>query len=193
MLAARLAGLLLLLTACNSVVLEEYIDASAAAIGPTNQAEYLAQVNGVRTNPAGQICYGEDPQGKLKPKVGALTWNAKLAAAAYYHAKDIAEHGGTGKFSNGTAHISSDGSTLVDRVTRAGYRYFTVGEDLAAGQATARDAVYGTPGNAGSGWLQSRTQHCEILMDEAFEEMGMAMYQGTGGTRFWALVVGKSR
>lgn len=193
MVAARLAGLLLLLTACNSAVVEEMINASASAIGPANQADYLSQVNKARTNPAGQICYGEDPNGKLKLPVLAVSWNAKLAAAAYYHAKDLAEHGGTSKFVSGTAHISSDGSTLPDRVSRAGYSYITVGEDLAAGQASAKDVVYGFPGDHTSGWLQSRTKHCEILMSESFSEMGMAMYQDLGGTKFWALVLGKPR
>ena len=194
MFAARLAGLLILLSACGSVVdLEEYVNASSQAIGPANQTEFLTQVNKARTNPAGQICYGENPSGKLMLPVAALNWNTKLAAAAYYHAKDLAEHNGVQKFKDGTAHIGSDGSTLPVRVDRAGYSYISSGENLAAGQATAKDAVYGTPGNPQSGWLPSNTMHCEILMSGSFSDMGMAMVQDSKGTKFWALVMGKPR
>jgi uncharacterized protein YkwD len=194
MFASRLVGLLIFLSACSSVVgVEEYVNSSAQAIGPANQTEFMAQVNQARTNPAGQICYGENPSGKLMLTVGALSWNAKLAAAAYYHAKDLAEHNGAQKFSNGTAHFGSDGSTLATRVSRTGYSYVTSGENLAAGQATAKDAVFGTPGNSSSGWLPSTTLHCEILMSPNFSEMGMAMYQDTKGLKFWALVLGKPK
>ena len=194
MLAARLAGLLILLSACGSVMdVEEYVDSSAQAIGSANQTEFVAQVNKARTNPAGQICYGENPSGKLMLPVGALNWNPKLAAAAYYHAKDLAENNGVQKFKDGTAHIGTDGSTLSARVTRTGYSFITSGENLAAGQATAKDAVYGIPGNPQSGWLPSTSKHCEILMSGNFSEMGMAMVQDSKGVKFWALVMGKPK
>jgi len=62
-------------------------------------------------------------------------------------------------------HRGPDGSTPASRVTRAGYSWRVVGENIAAGVATPEEAV--------EGWLQSPA-HCENLMDPRFVDMGVA-------------------
>ncbi|MFZ0498806.1 MAG: CAP domain-containing protein, partial [Steroidobacteraceae bacterium] len=62
-------------------------------------------------------------------------------------------------------HAGSDGSNPGERVTRAGYRWSMVGENIASGAATAREAV--------AGWLAS-PEHCANIMTAGFRQMGVA-------------------
>jgi len=81
-----------------------------------------------------------------------------LDAVALEHARDMAEHRKLG-------HPGSDGSEPADRVTRSGYAWRGVGENVASGQQTA-DAVV-------KSWLES-PGHCENIMEPRFTEMGIA-------------------
>ena len=87
-----------------------------------------------------------------------LRWNARLAAAAAAHAEDMAR---LDYFS----HTGRDGSNPAQRVERAGYRYRSTGENIAAGQMQPEAAV--------AGWLKS-PPHCANLMNRTFTEMGAA-------------------
>lgn len=66
--------------------------------------------------------------------MGTLSMNENLCASAFWLAKDQAYHGTTG-------HDGSDGSTLTDRVKRAGFEGRGWGENCAYGQYTARDFI----------------------------------------------------
>lgn len=85
-----------------------------------------------------------------------VSWNAQLAQAALAHSGDMATHR---RFS----HQGSDGSEAAQRVTRAGYRWRHVGENIAAGQTSPQEAV--------QGWIDS-PGHCANLMNPQFSEMG---------------------
>jgi uncharacterized protein YkwD len=85
-----------------------------------------------------------------------VAWNDALAAAALEHSRDMARH-------RRFAHEGSDGSTAAQRATRAGYVWRLVGENIAAGQPSAGEAV--------AGWIES-PGHCANLMNPAFTEMG---------------------
>jgi uncharacterized protein YkwD len=61
------------------------------------------------------------------------------------------------------AHAGSDGSEAGTRATRAGHSWRLIGENIAAGQPSAREAV--------DGWIES-PGHCASLMNPAFNEMG---------------------
>lgn len=89
---------------------------------------------------------------------GPLRQDARLAAAASTHARDMAAHGFL-------EHEGSDGSDPGERATRAGYRWRSVAENVAAGQATARQVV--------QEWLRSPV-HCAALMGPEFTDMGVA-------------------
>jgi uncharacterized protein YkwD len=83
---------------------------------------------------------------------------AKLTSAAREHARDMAKH-------SQLAHEGSDGTTPAQRVTRKGYAWRTVGENVASGPTTPEEVM--------AGWLAS-PGHCENLMDPRFTEMGIA-------------------
>jgi len=90
--------------------------------------------------------------------VRPLRWNDALAEASRLHAEDMARH-------SFMSHSGRDGSDPAQRVERAGYRYRTTGENIAAGPTKPEDAV--------AGWIKS-PGHCANLMHPAFTEMGAA-------------------
>ncbi len=87
-----------------------------------------------------------------------LRWNDVLASAARLHAEDMARN-------NYFSHGGRDGSGPAQRIERAGYRYRSIGENIAAGQTKPEDVV--------AGWLKS-PGHCANLMNPVFTEMGVA-------------------
>lgn len=87
-----------------------------------------------------------------------LALNATLAKAAREHTADMAHY-------SYMDHQGRDGSTPAQRVTRAGYKWSRVGENVAAGAGTAEDVV--------AGWLSS-PGHCANIMNPTFTEMGVA-------------------
>lgn len=81
-----------------------------------------------------------------------------LERAAAEHSQDMANH-------NYFDHTGRDGSTVAMRATRAGYKWKTVGENLASGIMTPEEVV--------SGWVGS-PHHCANLMDARFTQMAVA-------------------
>src|SRR5579862_8656156 len=79
----------------------------------------------------------------------ALSADPTLEHAAAQYARQMAEHGFM-------SHTGRDGSSPAERITRSGYRWREVGENLASGVMTADTVV--------AGWLQS-PEHCANLMD----------------------------
>ena len=108
-----------------------------------------------------------------------LLLNANLERAALEHSRDMAAH-------NYMDHTGRDGSSPADRITRAGYKWRMVGENLASGVMTADEAV--------AGWLQS-PHHCENLMTARFSEMGIAfaVNPGTDSGVYWTQTFGTTR
>lgn len=87
-----------------------------------------------------------------------LQLSAVLNQAALIHSQDMLEH-------NLFQHVGSDGSKVADRVSRVGYKWRTVGENVATGAETAEAVV--------QGWLNS-PGHCANIMSPGFTEMGVA-------------------
>lgn len=114
-----------------------------------NDRRLLTLVNEARSAPrkCGAKTYGKQPP---------LTWNARLDEAAQGHATDMASR-------NYFRHTGKDGSSVADRVTRRGYAWRAVGENIAAGQPTP-DAVM-------AAWLASEG-HCRNIMSGAFTQLG---------------------
>ena len=111
----------------------------------------LALVN--RARAVARTC-GDKPFAPVKP----LSYNVVLARASLTHAADMAQK-------NYFSHDGRDGSNPAQRVERAGYKYRTTGENIAAGMTTAESAV--------EGWIKS-PPHCANLMSAAYTEMGVA-------------------
>lgn len=92
------------------------------------------------------------------PAVEPLNLSAALQSAALAHARDMAS-------GSHLSHEGSDGSLPADRVTRAGYSWIAVAENVAAGPSTAEEVV--------NGWLTS-PGHCANLMSSRYTETGAA-------------------
>lgn len=105
--------------------------------------------------------------------------NEALGRAAAIHARDMARH-------NFLQHRGRDGSSAADRVTRAGYDWRSVGENIAAGQPSPQEVV--------AGWLRS-PGHCANLMEPRFTDMGVAyaVDQKSEAGIYWAQVFGRGR
>jgi uncharacterized protein YkwD len=106
---------------------------------------------------------------------GPLAVDERLSAAALVQARDNARR-------RLDTHLGSDGSTAGVRVTRAGYRWSEVGENAAAGQRDALEAV--------RAWLRS-PGHRRNLLDPAFVHLGAAFADAGDGTRYWVVTFGR--
>lgn len=108
-----------------------------------------------------------------------LELNTLLGNAALVHSRDMADHGYMD-------HTGRDGSSPADRITRTGYKWRMVGENLASGIMTPDDAV--------AGWLQS-PHHCANLMTARFSEMGIAfaVNPSTDAGVYWTQTFGTTR
>lgn len=90
--------------------------------------------------------------------VAPLTLSAVLNRAALIHSQDMANK-------SFLEHRGSDGSMVGDRTARVGYKWRTVGENIADGAETAEAVV--------QLWLKS-PGHCANIMTPGFTEMGIA-------------------
>lgn len=132
-------------------------------------ADILAKLNAARSvaRGCGFATYAAAP---------ALAWNAKLAIAAQAHSLDMASHS---LFS----HTGSDGGSVAERASAAGYAWSMLGENISGGQAGADDAI--------AIWLSSPA-HCANLMNPGYKDVALACSASPGSAhlRYWTLVLG---
>ncbi|KAG6614530.1 SCP-like extracellular protein [Phytophthora cinnamomi] len=104
--------------------------------------------------------------GGLKP----LCLNKKLHAAAQRHSDDMAAK-------DYMAHDGSDGSTMSERITQAGYDWSAVAENVAAGQVDVADVMVA--------WINS-PEHLENIMGD-YTMFGSAYAFNKAGTyqHYW--------
>ena len=127
----------------------------------------LQLVNEARSQP--RRCGEQD-----MPAAPPLRYSTVLAGVAQAFSDDMAQH-------SYMAHRGRDGSMVNDRVNRAGYRWRSLAENLASGQATPEKAV--------EGWLNS-PGHCTSLMDARYRETGVAYAYGEASQNgmYWTQV-----
>ena len=133
------------------VVLAAPFVAPAAVSADSTGARVLELVNTARSKSrrCGMRRYDAAPPVRLDPI---------LAHIAAVHSRDMAGH-------SRMSHTGSDGTTVAERATAAGYPWRVVAENVAAGQTTAEEVV--------ETWLES-SGHCANLMNPAVREMGVA-------------------
>lgn len=102
-----------------------------------------------------------------------------LERAAIEHSREMAQY-------SYLDHTGRDGSTPADRVTRTGYKWKTIGENLASGVMTPDEVV--------KGWVGS-PHHCANLMTARFTEMAVAfaVNSSSQGGIYWTQVFGTPR
>ncbi len=108
-----------------------------------------------------------------------LAPSSTLSQVALAYARDMAAFGYMD-------HTGRDGSSPADRITRGGYRWREVGENLASGVMTPQEVV--------AGWLGS-PEHCANLMHAGYREMGVAFAVNARDARgvYWAMELGTPR
>lgn len=132
---------------------------SAPATTSATANEILALVNRARST--SRTC-GSSTYRAVKP----LTLDSRLNAAAQGHATDMAA-------ADYFSHTGRDDSSVADRVTRQGYAWSAVGENIAAGQRTAAEVM--------DGWLAS-PGHCRNIMNGTYTELGVGKATNTAST-----------
>ncbi len=104
---------------------------------------------------------------------GPVTEDPQLDEAAQGHSDDMAARG----FFD---HTNPDGDGPGERITAAGYRWSTYGENIAKGQQTPQ-AVMGS-------WMNSPGHRANIL-NCAFKNIGVGVHDGSGGP-WWTQAFG---
>ena len=138
-----------------------------------SSATALRLANALRAR--GARC-GRDAFGPAPP----LVLDPHLTRAAQVQADEMAAY----RF---LAHEGRDGSTPAVRVTKTGYAWRLVGENVAAGPESAEEVM--------SGWEQS-PDHCRNLLDPQFTAMGLAFAtnpRSTGHSTWWSLVLARPK
>ncbi|KAG7385996.1 hypothetical protein PHYPSEUDO_000851 [Phytophthora pseudosyringae] len=102
--------------------------------------------------------------------LSSLCLNSKLLVSALCHSKDMAAK-------DYMAHNGSDGSTMEERITQAGFVWTAVGENVAAGQETVSDVM--------TAWMNSPEHKANILGD--YKMLGTAYVYSADSTyqHFW--------
>ncbi|MFE0089226.1 sigma-70 family RNA polymerase sigma factor [Streptomyces sp. NPDC058991] len=106
---------------------------------------------------------------------GPVRSNDKLETAARRHSEDMAARG---YFD----HTSPDGTDPGDRITAAGYRWSTYGENIARGQQS--------PSSVMDSWMNSPGHRANIL-NCSFKELGVGIHDASGGP-WWTQAFGTS-
>lgn len=110
---------------------------------------------------------------RAKEGCGPVTVNDRLNTAAQRHSADM-------EAKNYFSHTSQDGRDPGDRITAAGYRWSTYGENIAKGQRTPADVM--------RSWMDSPGHRANIL-NCSFKEIGVGK-QDSGGGPVWTQVFG---
>jgi len=133
---------------------------------------FLALVNSVRAE--ARYCGTE-----FYEAASTVGWDDRLVAAARHHSQDMAQH-------NFFSHTGSDGSSVSMRIDAAGYDWRAVGENIAAGQGSVREAV--------DSWVAS-PGHCRNLMNPAYEAVALActLDESSDFRTYWTNVLARPR
>ncbi|MFD9634376.1 sigma-70 family RNA polymerase sigma factor [Streptomyces violascens] len=102
---------------------------------------------------------------RAKAGCSALTSNPKLYDAALKHSENMAAQ-------NFFDHTDPSGAGPGERITAAGYKWSTYGENIARGQADAAAVM--------DSWMHSPGHRANIL-NCAFKEIGIGVHYGSGG------------
>jgi uncharacterized protein YkwD len=119
---------------------------------------------------------------RAKNGLAPLTVNSKLSDAAQTHSQNMAVQ-------DFFSHTGKDGSSAGDRVSKTGYNWRTVAENIAAGQRSPAEVV--------QSWIDS-PGHRENMLNPTVKEIGVGYFflaNDTGTTNYnayWTQNFGKS-
>ena len=162
------ASVLLALSGCIIVPVPIGIPISTFSSGPIAAKDFRKPPPG----PAGDVVR-EVNAFRAANSLPPLSWNDRLAAAASSHARDLDESGTFG-------HVGSRGSTLLGRLSAAGYSECFTAENVARGHPNAARVVAGWEGSPG---------HRRAMLRTKAREAGAAM-SNIRGRPVWVLDLG---
>jgi uncharacterized protein YkwD len=112
---------------------------------------------------------------RRKYNLAPLTLNPILMKTAREHARDLAFH-------DKVSHTGTDGRNPAERLTRAGYSWSSVGENVSAGRNSIAEVI--------QAWHNSPT-HRPNLQHKRATDFGMAVVHNPRSTlsNYWVLVV----
>jgi uncharacterized protein YkwD len=105
---------------------------------------------------------------------GPVSADAALARAAQRHSADMAAR-------DYFSHTSPDGTTFAERIRAAGYSGGTIGENIAAGQTTAKAVM--------RNWMSSGSHRANIL-NCAYRDIGVGYATGGSYGTYWTQTFG---
>ncbi|OUD16251.1 CAP domain-containing protein [Thioflexithrix psekupsensis] len=116
---------------------------------------------------------------RSKQKLPALTLNTRLGEVAQKHAEDMAKN-------RYFSHTGKDGSTPSSRLTAAGYAFYYVGENIAAGNATPAATI--------EQWMNS-TGHRANILGENYTEIGFGYFADPNSPyrHYWVQLFAKGK
>lgn len=101
--------------------------------------------------------------------------NAALSQAAASHARDMASQ-------NRPWHWGSDGSSPLDRASRAGFYGKVLGENISETYETETETL--------SAWM-ALVDTRDVILNPAATQMGFGWYQEPSGKIWWTMVTGQ--
>ena len=116
---------------------------------------------------------------KIYSPARTVRWNTHLYNAANNHSEDMAAH-------NLFSHTGSDNSSTGERVSKSGYEWKAVAENISGGTDTPEQTI--------DRWLAS-PEHCHNIMNAVYTEIGMACVVNYASEYeiYWTLVLGHAR
>ncbi|KIC47483.1 MAG: CAP domain-containing protein [Ruegeria sp.] len=156
------------------VALAACTDSGTTAIGADGRP--LPTVYKIRGNPEKLQFRMLDSVNALRQAQGLqpVQLNSSLNAAAATHSKDMARQ-------NRPWHFGSDGSSPIDRASRAGYFGTFLGEAISETYETETETL--------AAWMQEPGPRA-VIMDPKATQMGFAWHQEGGGKIWWTLEMG---
>lgn len=110
-------------------------------------------------------------QARAEAGVAPVVEDARLDAAAGAHSAEQAARATM-------THTGANGSNPGQRMTAAGYKWRTWGENVAAGQTSAAQVV--------QAWLDS-PGHRTNMLNPAFTSIGVSVAASSNGTLYWTM------
>ncbi|APG48823.1 CAP domain-containing protein [Phaeobacter porticola] len=104
----------------------------------------------------------------------AVSLNPQLTAAAATHSRDMSVQ-------NRPWHFGSDGSSPLDRVSRAGFTGAMIGETISETYESELQTL--------TAWMENQATR-SVIMDPKAANMGFSWFQESNGKIWWTLVMG---
>jgi uncharacterized protein YkwD len=164
-------------------------------LSATEQQTIIDQVNAKRASAATtpidcKEAGAQFPAKTFNSSSQALLKNAALEKAALSHANHMVKNYPDGFTQAGNPdalafdpHNNAGDGTVISRITKAGFGGTEAGEVMAYGFTDSADVI--------DRWLTSAFGHCQVVMGDQYNVVGVAALTTSGGKKYWVMLTGK--